>query len=336
MVPSRLVLLIPILLVILSCSDSRYDADLSLVDYKADIQRLDKDLFEVQDKDAEWLKGINKKYGEFSSIYFAEIMRIGDADNPMTAGLANRFTQDPTWSQLQNIIVNKFPNLHSETIELELALKRYAVLFNKDSLPNLVAYNSGYNVGIYPSHQWLGIGLEWYCGNSHEIIDQLPPDVFPQYKLDKMIPEFMVPNAVKGFLYFEFRNRDVDKNLLTRMIHAGKISFITAKLLQTEDYARVLNYAENDYKWCKDSAYDIWKFLLENDLFYNEDPMQINKLMNDGPFTPGMPTESPGGVGNWVGLQMVNEYMLDHPKVSLSELINMENDRVFLEYYKFK
>jgi hypothetical protein len=175
-----------------------------------------------------------------------------------------------------------------------------------------------------------------YCGNDHQIIDQLPPDLFPQYKLDKMVQKFMVPNALKGYLYYVINDESGDNNLLSRMVHSGKVAFISAQLLQTEDYARVLNYSDADYKWCKDSAYDIWKFLLENDLFFNEDPMQINKLMNDGPFTPGMPSESPGGVGNWVGLQMVKEFMKKNSEISLKDLAEMQNDRIFLEYYKFK
>jgi len=336
MAPSRLVLLIIFFSTVQSCSDSSYDVDVSDIRYQAEVKRLDRDLFQTSSKDGEWLAGINDEYGAFSSIYFEEIMRIGDAQNPMTAGLANRFTEDPTWSKLQQIIEQKFPNLEKQSAEFEISLKRYAVHFKADSLPQIVAYNSGYNVGIYPSKRWLGIGLEWYCGNSHPIIEQLPPDVFPQYKLDKMLPKYMVPNAIKGYLYYQFREMDAEKNLLLRMVHAGKVHFITAKLLQTEDYARVLNYTEPDYEWCVEHAYDIWKFLLENDLFFNEDPMQINKLMNDGPFSPGMPTESPGGIGNWVGLQMVKEYMRNHPEVSLQDLVKMENERVFLEYYKFK
>jgi hypothetical protein len=310
--------------------------DVSGVSYNLNIKRLDRDLFETSNKDEKWLQVFNEKYGSFSSIYFEEIMRIGNPENPMTAGLANRFTEDPTWAQLQGIIEQKFPDLNSESEELELALKRYSVHFNTRQLPEVVAYNSGYNVGIYPSEDWLGIGLEWYCGTDHAIIDQLPPDLFPQYKLDKMVPEFMVPNALKGYLYYEFNDQDFDKNLLSRMIHSGKVIFISAQLLQTDNYARVLNYSDADYQWCEESAYDIWKFLLENDLFFNEDPMQINKLMNDGPFTPGMPAESPGGVGNWVGLQMVKEFMKDKPEVGLKDLVEMKNDRIFLEYYKFK
>jgi len=336
MVPSRLVLLITFFLVFQSCSDKRYEVDVSEIPYSLNIKRLDRDLFETPNKNEIWLEGFNEKYGSFSSIYFEEIMRIGNPENPMTTGLANRFTEDPTWAQLQDIIEQRFPDLHSESAELELALKRYSVHFNTRQLPEVVAYNSGYNVGIYPSKDWLGIGLEWYCGNDHQIIDQLPPDLFPQYKLDKMVQKFMVPNALKGYLYYALNDENQDNTLLSRMVHNGKVAFISAQLLQTDDYARVLNYSDEDYKWCEDSAYDIWKFLLENDLFFNEDPMQINKLMNDGPFTPGMPSESPGGVGNWVGLQMVKEFMKKNSEISLKDLAEMQNDRIFLEYYKFK
>jgi len=336
MVPSRLVLLFVFLLIFPSCDDNRYDVNTTGVPYELSIKRLDKDLFGYAVKDEEWLNNFNEKYGSFSVIYFEEIMRIGNPENAMTAGLANRFTNDPTWAQLQNIIETTFPNLENVQTELEAALKRYSVHFSVDNLPEVVAYNSGYNVGIYPSDSWLGIGLEWYCGNDHEIIEQLPPDLFPKYKLDKMTPEYMVPNAIKGYLYYQFRNKKSDKNLLSRMVHSGKVLFISAQLLDTDDYSSVLNYTRTEYGWCEENAYDIWKFLLENDLFFIEEPMQINKIMNDGPFTPGMPADSPGGVGNWVGLQMVREFMDDNPNISLAELAATDNDKVFLEYYKFK
>ena len=319
-----------------ACDESEYNVDISQVNYSLKIKRLDKDLFQGANSSGNWLRKINEKYGTFSPIYFEEIMRIGDPEVSMTANLAKRFTEDPTWSQLQNIIDQKYPNLDHQKAQLEVALKRFAVHFDDTNLPSVVAYNSGYNVGIYPSDQWLGIGLEWYCGEDHAIIKQLPPDLFPKYKLEKMNPDFLVPNALKGYLFYRFREGNTEENLLHTMVYNGKVLFIAAKLLQSDNYADVLNYSKGEISWCEENAYDIWKYLVENDLFFKDDPMLANKLMSDGPFTPGMPGESPGGAGNWVGLQMVHGFMKAHPNMGLADLMKFQNDRAFLEYYKFK
>jgi hypothetical protein len=56
-------------------------------------------------------------------------------------------------------------------------------------------------------------------------------------------------------------------------------------------------------------------------------------MINDGPFTPGMPAESPGGVGNWLGLQMVEAYMNENDELTLQDLLGA-GDRQILEKYK--
>lgn len=306
------------------------------VNYEPVFLRLDKDLFNSGLKDEQWLTNINSKYKDFSSIYFEEIMRIGNPANSMTAPLAERFTSDVIWRELQNTIEAEYPNMDTETQVMAEALKKYSVHFNETNIPELVAYNSGYNVGVYPSNEWLGVGLEWYCGTDHKVIDQLPADLFPEYKVQKMQRQYLVPNALKGFLYFKFQDQLANTNVLDRIVYAGKIHFLTDVLLSSVEPTTILNYSQAEYDWCEDNSILIWEYFLTNDLFYNEDPMQINKLVGDGPFTPGMPVESPGGVGNWVGYRMIAEFMDSNPDVSLEDLMNMKNNQVFLEYYNLK
>ena len=185
-----------------SCSDSRWDIDTSDIEYSGEIHRLDTALFsDGKPITSDKLLALRSTYGEFLNMYLTDIMRVGMIDNPMTAGLFNRFLMDPTWKDLEKVIEEKHPNLDAESHQLERAFKRYAVIFNEDTLPKIIAYNSGFNVGIYPTSRYLGIGLEWYSGGDLEIMDRLPPDLFPQYKRDRMQPRFLVPNALRGWLF---------------------------------------------------------------------------------------------------------------------------------------
>lgn len=323
------------LLTLAACSDSRWDVDTSAVDSDLIFHRLDRDIFsEDYQSQKEKMNTIAEKYGNFAQIYTTDIMQAGPVDNPMTAELLNRFSSDPNWRELQNQIDNTFPNLNAEEEALESAFKRYAVFFKADTLPQLVAYNSGFNIGIYPTPQWLGVGLEWYAGSDYPLIKRLPPDLFPQYKRNKFKPKYLVPNALKGWLLVRFQEEMGEENLLGRMVFSGKILFLTSVLMEAKSDARLLNYTDKQYQWCTDESYSIWKHLVESDLLFTSDVMEINKWMNDGPFTPGMPPESPGGVGNWIGFEMVKAYMEENENASLSELMANTNHREFLKYYK--
>lgn len=320
------------LLFITSCEESRWDVDVSDVVYNDRIQRLDEAVFDLGSEENGLIK-LRDVYGEFLDIYLEEIMRVGPVDNPMTGPLLSQFTSDPNWRVLQNDIEKIHPNMDVESKSLGLALKRYSIHFNEDSLPQLVTYNSGFNVGIYPTSHWLGIGLEWYSGTDLPILKQLPPEMFPQYKRDKMNPDYLSVNAVKGWLMVKHQSQLNGEDMLNRLVYSGKILFVADKLLDA-DMAVLLNYSQPQLEWCENHTLDIWKHLLDNDLLFSSDVMQINKMVGDGPFTPGMPPESPGGVGNWLGLEMVSAFMKENDDVTLKQLMEMKNDREILKYYK--
>jgi len=332
---SRLLLVLVSFILFKACGDSRWNVNTDRVEYSGEILRLDRAVFSLEnDFSANDLMALKPKYGDFLNTYLTQIMQVGSPDNPMTANLFARFTNDPDWRNLQNIIEKEHPNLDAESAELENAFKRYAVLFQETELPKIVAYNSGFNVGIYPEKKYLGIGLEWYSGNDLEIFNRLPPDLFPQYKRDKMMPEFMAINALKGWLLVNYEDKLHGENLLNRMAFAGKIHYVASVLMEDVTDRELLNYTQQQIDWCEKKEYDVWKHLLENDLIFSVGAKEVSSLMNDGPFTPGMPPESPGGVGNYIGYKMIKSFMERNKEMSLMQLMKMENDRQFLNDYK--
>ena len=44
------------------------------------------------------------------------------------------------------------------------------------------------------------------------------------------------------------------------------------------------------------------------------------KFITDGPNTSGMPAESPGNIGSWVGLQIIKSYLKNNPKKNIQSL----------------
>lgn len=322
-------------LALVSCSVDRWEVPTDGVPYRGVFLRLDRDIFALDpEKPAAGLEPLRPVYGDFLEHYFSDIMQVGSAENEMAAALLMRFTTDPVWEGLQRDIEQRFPDLSPYEQELTEAFKRYAVHFGADTLPTLVAYNSGFNVGIFPTPTYLGIGLEWYAGGDMKVVQQLPPDLFPQYKRDKMQPAYLSVNALRGWLMVRHQHLLRENHLLGEMLYAGKVLYLTAALIPRAGDDRVLNYTQEQLRWCERNEWDIWKHLLEQDILFTNAPKTIQRYIGDGPFTPGMPAESPGGVGNWLGYRMVKAYMDKNRSVGLRQMLEQQNHQEFLKAYK--
>ena len=64
----------------------------------------------------------------------------------------------------------------------------------------------------------------------------------------------------------------------------------------------------------------IWNYFLDQNLFSLE-PDLIKNYIGDAPYTQGMPDASPGNIGQWVGLRIVQKYASLHPDITPAELM---------------
>ena len=69
-------------------------------------------------------------------------------------------------------------------------------------------------------------------------------------------------------------------------------------------------------------------------MLYSKKATDVDRLLNDGPFTNGFPRESPGHIGEWIGYRMVSAYMKAHPEVTMAQLFALDDPRVVLKTYK--
>lgn len=316
------------------CGDDRFEADVSKSNLKLTVNRLDRDLFVGTAASADSLNAaLVEKYGLFYRLYLEDIIRVGSPDNPMISVGLNEFRNNPAIREIQQHIAEVFSDFSPYNQQLEEAFKRYRYFFPQAVIPEIVTYNGGFNYGIYPTDSTLGIGLEWYLGPDNEVVGRLAPEIFPQYKRDNMAPKYLGIDAVKGWLMVSNAGL-LEDNLLSSMIFHGKILFVCSKLFPEQPIADVLSFSEKQLDWCRKNEFFIWSHLVENELIYSKSNSEIAKLINDGPFTPGMPPESPGGVGKWVGLQMVSAYVDKHPEVSLLDLLKKQDPTIYLKSYK--
>ena len=319
-----------------ACSgDGPPAVDIRSVQLEVPLHRLDRALFHTapEDMPRASLKA-HAEFGEFFAIYVEEILQGGKVDDPQLPFMLNAFVRDPDMASVQEAVDDVLGDMVLEQRQLEDAFRRLAVLFPDSTVPRVVAFNSGFNYGIFPTDSVLGIGLEWFIGRDHPVIGYLPPETFPLYVKDRMMPEMLVPSAVKGWLLVHYTRDIRGADVLTNLVEVGRIMVLLETLLP--DIAPHLRFAfsPEQLAWCEANEYMVWREIVAGEKLFSRKAADIGRLMNDGPFTNGLPRESPGHIGEWVGYRMVKAYLKAQPRTTLPQLFAIDDPRVILKHYK--
>ena len=262
------------------------------------------------------------------------ILRLAPVEDPRLPIALTSFTLNPDWQGLQQRADSILGDLEPQRAEFERAFERLLSFFPDSLVPRIVAFNSGFNYGVTPTDSVLGIGVEWFVAHGSPVEAMLAPDVFPQYMKDRMRPEMLVPSAVKGWLQVHYTQDVRGEDLLTNLIEIGKVMYLLDAVLPETNPAFTFAFTDEQLKWCEDNEFNVWKELVANEQLYSKKTEDIDRLLNDGPFTNGFPRESPGHIGEWIGYRMVKAYMNDHDELTMAKLFANTDPRTVLKSYK--
>ena len=124
---------------------------------------------------------------------------------------------------------------------------------------------------------------------------------------------------------------DVSGNLAEQMIRWGKVIYLTEAAFPEKDKSILLRYSEEGMKWALDQERDIWDYLVREKLLFKIDERFKINMLNEGPFTVGLPEKGPDRLGQFIGWRMVRKYM-EIKRVSVEELINTPYTAILAEY----
>ena len=298
---------------------------------------MDEQVFEANWENMNDLMSITSQNEGLFDLYFEFILnnppKLSDS---IRFQQMKRFAEDPVMNQFYDAIEENFAGALFDPYkqEIDRAFSYYQYYFPDQEIPELMTFQGGFNYKIVPNDTLLGLGLEWYIGKDNDLIKKLSPQAFPQFEKNKMQPEYLVVDAVKGFLKVKYQEQMRMENLLSVMIFYGKIQYLTDAMLHDKADHLKLNYSEAEYEWLVKNEKEIWTFLAEQNLLFDNNLRVITQWVNDGPFTTGLPQESPSRAGIYMGWRLVQHYMDKHPDMSLQELIDKKNDNAILSAYK--
>ena len=124
-------------------------------------------------------------------------------------------------------------------------------------------------------------------------------------------------------------------NLLSEMIHEGKLKYFEKCMLPTGNDELVFGFTSDQMKFCRNNESQMWLYLIEHDLLFTSDQFTIRKFTGEAPFTSYFTRESPGRAAIWLGFRIVESYMIKNPGIKLGDLMNDIDFQSILEKSKY-
>jgi gliding motility-associated lipoprotein GldB len=318
----------------ISCKRGKKHIDTSSIKVELDIKRFEKDLFSMdQTHFDQSLEALQKEYGSFYNLYFEQIVRFGSTADTSYKIIVKDFINNVDLKMLAIDCDSVYRDFDPVKNQLEEAFKHYKHYYPEDSVPQIVTFISGFNNGVVTGDGFIGVGLDMFMGKDYKFY---PSIGLPQYIIDRLTKEHLLPTVMKGFASSNYELPDSSQTLLARIIHEGKLLyFIDMMLPETEDSLKI-GYTPAQMQWCAENEANIWGLFLEENLLFSTDALTYGKYVEEAPFTTGLANDSAPRIGVWTGWQIVKKYMEDNPDITLKELMEETDYQKILKLSSYK
>jgi len=301
----------------LSCDQkSKVEKEVEEIPVDIKVERFDKVFFETKPED---LAKVKRQYPFF--------FPAGNDDSVWLQKM-----QEPIWREVYEEVQKKYSNFEPVREEFNTLFQHVKYYFPKTNTPKVITVigEMDYNAKAIYADSLVIVALELYLGKDHKFYE------FPNYLKQNFEEKQIMPDVVSSFTY---RNIPPfpDRNLVSQMIFEGKQLYAKDLLLPDYTDADKIGYTPEQIKWCEENEAYMWRYFVEKEMLYSDDPKLTTRFMAPAPFSKfylEIDNDTPGRVGAWIGWQMVRSYMKNN-NVTLPELLKTNSKEIF-EKSKYK
>ncbi|MGB0840408.1 MAG: hypothetical protein ACPGXL_09720 [Chitinophagales bacterium] len=320
-----------------ACEQSKAP-DVSHIEVDTEIHRFDKELFAIDTVNyRQQIDVLQEKYPDFFPLFTNQLMGFGAVQNPEKnyQKEISTFTINKDMLGLYDSVQIRYNDLSPIKEAFEQAFRYSKYYFPNKSLPKLVSYIGVFNpaaLTIEGKQTVLAMNLDMYLGKNYPFY--YPPEEFPVFLRKRFYAPYIVPNSLKAWAKAEYKLSKQENKLLDQMIYEGKILYFLDLLLPETADALKIGYSAAELTWCKNNEFMVWEHLTP--MLIDAKGIEFKPLLNEAPFTKGMPRNSPGRTPIWIGWQIVKKYMAQHPETTFDQLLQIKDGRQLLQASKYK
>jgi hypothetical protein len=314
--------------------------DVSDIEVDVQLRRFERDLFSLDTNNmAAGLERLEAAYPEFSRIYFDEVLGAG---NPRVApqgreAFIKGFLQHPSVRFLYDTTMTVYPALDEIREAYGQAFRFFRYYFPEQPVPDVTTFISEYTVGVFIyGDNDLAVGLDFFLGSDFPYLQYLPNNPnFSAYLTRTFNRDHLVAKSLQPLIQ-DLNGRPGGDRLLDMMIHKGKELYLLDRLMPFAPDSVIMEVSGEQLGWLFDNELEMWAYFLKEDLLYSNEWQDIRKFVEYSPHSPGMPPEAPGRTANFIGWQIVREYMRRHPENSMQDLLELKDAQLILDQSRYK
>ncbi len=333
------------LLLISSCESKKKQAnipniiDVPVIKLNLEFIRFEKLIFDQQTPfDSTQIHTLRLTYGKFFDLWCVKLAGITPASrDPLSdADIATNLNQYRSDKYIRLVYADcdkKFSDISNLKSSFTESFKRYHLLFSGKNIPKIVTYISPFTSNVMAMDSVLGIGLHFYLGADYKYYPSLQ---LPQYMVRKFREEYILTDALKGWIDSEYTNDSLHRSFLNNLVYQGKILYALDLLTPDTDDTIKIGFSEKQLTWAIQNESEIWGFFIEHQLLYNNNPKTYMKFINDGNGTSGFPKDAPAQLGVYIGWQIVRSFMHQHPEIKLPQLFSIQDAQLLLSQSNYR
>ena len=325
-----------VIISICSCDKNPYNVDVSAINIDLTVHRFEEKLGAMNEDGFEsTYEELRNAHPEMTEVFVEQILRAGNMQSPRF-GILKRFVLDSNVKQIINDVGEKYTDVSGIELALNSAFSHVKYYFPNDTLPKR-AYTlvSGFVVPGFTYQNIVGISLDWYMGKGY---DYYHPQQMPLYVQRRMNEAYIVPQVVKAYFTEKYPVEEhTDGTLLSEMIYYGKqLEYVRMMMPDISD-SLILEYTEDNMLWCRENEVQLYDHFTDKKLWYDTDQKNTSRYITDGPYTVAadVPIESAPRIGQWMGWQIVKNYV-KHSKGQPTELFANDDAQDIFKKARYK
>ena len=195
------------------------------------------------------------------------------------------------------------------------------------AIPNVVATTSDvdYKTRVIAHQGWLILMLDNYLGTDHRFYSGLP-----RYVAKNLRPEMLFSDVTAAF------GRKVvatptQRSFLALMIYYGKLLYLKDLWLPGVSDADKIGYTAQELKWAIENEQFIWQYFLSQEYLFSTNSRLKNRFIDPAPYSKfnlELDNESPGMIGQWIGWQIVRQYVQNN-SIELGSLMRLSAQDIY-------
>ena len=301
-----------LLLFLNSCQkEVKKNIDTSNIEVEFMINRFEQDFY---DHGGENLEELKNKY----SLLFPD-----NTPDSIWKAKVNDKDEQELYSETQKLY-SSFSDIESELRSLFQHVTYYNPLFNTPDIITGLS-NIDYDYRVIYNQELVFISLDVYLGSTHPFYGD-----FPSYIKQNNVRERIIVDVASAIVDSQIKPL-TNRSFLAKMIHEGKKLYLLELYLPLKSEAVRIGYNKIKYDWALTNEEQVWKYFIENNLLYSTDTKLNKRFLEDAPFSKFYISEdknSPGRIGQWIGMQIVRSFMANND-VSLSDLLIKNEEEIF-------